>query len=334
MKQELVPHIAITIGDINGIGPEIILKVLKEVNLSNSTPVIIAPVDVLRFYASELSMNFEFHTAETPADIRKNEVNVIPLDIPSLKINPGKQSGESGKVAMLSIEKGIDLVKEGACHALITAPISKEAVNLAGYNIPGHTEFLASKTHTADVLMMLVSGNLRVALATTHIPIHKVANAITKSLIKDKIEILRKSLKGDFDISTPKIAVFGLNPHAGDGGVIGEEEIEIISPVLDEIRKKGMEVDGPFPADGFFGQKLHEKYDAILAMYHDQGLAPFKLLSFGKGVNFTAGLPIIRTSPDHGTAFNIAGKGMADSSSFKQAYNLALQLVKQRNREA
>jgi 4-hydroxythreonine-4-phosphate dehydrogenase len=215
---------------------------------------------------------------------------------------------------------------------MVTLPISKEAINLTDYKIPGHTEFLATKTNTASVLMMLVNGDLRVALTTVHIPISDVAHTITKKLIIEKATILNNSLKSDFSISNPKIAVLGLNPHAGDGGVIGKEEIEIIQPAIKELQEQGVLASGPYPADGFFGQKRHLQYDAILAMYHDQGLAPFKLISFGKGVNFTAGLPIIRTSPDHGTAFDIANKGVADPSSFLQAYQLAVELVYLNNR--
>lgn len=334
MTQKVIPHIAISIGDFNGIGPEVILKVLEKTDLAKSTPVIISPEEVLRHYASLLSVNLDFQIAETANDIQQHSINILPLDFSVKNFTPGISSQESGKIAMLSIEKGIELLLNEECNALVTAPISKEAVNAAGYNIPGHTEFLASKTNTSSVLMMLVNENLRVALVTTHIPITKVAKAITKDLIKEKIEILHKTLKADFGISSPRIAVFGLNPHEGDGGVIGREEIEIIKPALEEIKENGIKAEGPFPADGFFGQKRYEHYDAILAMYHDQGLAPFKLLSFGKGVNFTAGLPIIRTSPDHGTAFNIAGKGIADPSSFKQAYDLALKLSKKKYREA
>ncbi|MEX0609772.1 MAG: 4-hydroxythreonine-4-phosphate dehydrogenase PdxA [Balneolaceae bacterium] len=328
------PHIAISIGDFNGIGPEIVLKHVKETDLGKSTPVIISPVEVINFYSEKLSLQSDFHIAESVKNFQHGKINILPIDFNSAAITPGKQSSESGEIAMKSIKKAIKEVVAGNCAALVTSPISKEAIHLAGYQIPGHTEYLASQTNTDSVLMMLVNNNLRVALATTHIPISKVAGSITGALLHRKIELLNSSLKNDFGIVSPRIAVFGLNPHASDGGVIGTEEIEKIIPALEEMRAKGITADGPFPADGFFGQKLHEQYDAILAMYHDQGLAPFKLLSFGRGVNFTAGLPIIRTSPDHGTAFNIAGNGVADPSSFKQAYTLALQLANKRIREA
>ncbi|MDR9411001.1 4-hydroxythreonine-4-phosphate dehydrogenase PdxA [Gracilimonas halophila] len=332
MKRRNIPHVAISIGDFNGIGPEIILKTLAEADLYSSTPIIISSKEVIEraeeFTQSGIVYNFVSDISET----KNNVINILELKSNGIKYTPGIQSAQSGKVAMQSIETCIQLCLNNDTDAMVTAPISKEAVNLAGYDIPGHTEFLASETKTEFVLMMLVSGSLRVALVTTHIPITKVASEISEELIETKINILANSLKNDFGISHPKIAVLGLNPHAGDGGVIGMEEIDTIKPVLNKIKEQKHDIilHGPFPADGFFGQKLHTKHDAILAMYHDQGLAPFKLLSFGSGVNFTAGLPIIRTSPDHGTAFDIAGKGIADPSSFKEAYNLAVELAKKR----
>ncbi len=333
MTETKTPQIAISIGDFNGIGPEIVLKSLAGANLHTSTPVIIAPKVVIEQFAGLVSPQPQLHFIAKLEHLRAGEINVLQVETKGLEVTPGKQSKQSGKVAMQAIETGIELCMNQQTDALVTAPISKEAVNLAGYDIPGHTEFLASKTETDSVLMMLVSGNLRVALVTTHIPIRQVAQAVSAELIREKLEILHQSLISDFGIPSPKIALFGLNPHAGDGGVIGREEIEVITPLLKEMQQEGMQVNGPYPADGFFGQKLHEKHDAILAMYHDQGLAPFKLLSFGKGVNFTAGLPIIRTSPDHGTAFDIAGKGMANPSSFTEAYNLAVELANKRIRE-
>lgn len=321
------PKIGITIGDINGIGPEIALKALSTLDQSRSVPVLISPTSVVDFYSklshSELSLKKIKDISEATGSgiyvLESSELSATPI--------PGMLSKESGLVAMYAIETAINLCLKNKLHAMVTLPISKEAINLADYRIQGHTEYLAEKTNTESVLMMLVNGDLRVALTTVHIPIRNVAPSITKKLIIEKAGILNKSLKKDFSISNPRIAVLGLNPHAGDGGVIGREEIEIIQPAVQELNNQGISAEGPFPADGFFGQKLHLNYDAILAMYHDQGLAPFKLISFGKGVNFTAGLPIIRTSPDHGTAFDIAGKGVADPSSFLQAYELAVELV-------
>lgn len=335
MKRRKIPHIAVSIGDFNGIGPEVILKTLAQADLNSSTPVILSPKEIIEWSEEFTPSGIHYNYIQEIDDAKSGVINILDLKTDTLKYTPGVQSAESGKVAMLSIEKCIQLCLNGKTDAMVTAPISKEAVNLAGYDIPGHTEFLASKTDTDSVLMMLVNGNLRVALVTTHIPISRVSSAISGELIETKINILAKSLKNDFGISHPKIAVFGLNPHAGDGGVIGMEEIDVITPTLKKLKEQEQDLilHGPYPADGFFGQKLHTKHDAILAMYHDQGLAPFKLLSFGSGVNFTAGLPIIRTSPDHGTAFDIAGKGIADPSSFKEAYNLAVELANKRIRE-
>ena len=321
------PIIGISIGDFNGIGPEIILKSLDQIDLEKSVPLILAPKSILDFYAKELKLVVHINRCEFLDEIDSEHINLLDIPSEDLKITPGYQSKSSGLVAIQSIELGIELALNEITHAIVTAPISKEAVNLAGFKIPGHTEFLAEKTNTDDVLMMLVNEGLRVALVTAHIPISDVSNAITEQSILSKLSLLNNSLREDFNIESPRIAVFGLNPHAGDGGVIGNEELDLIQPTLEKAKKLEMNLEGPFPADGFFGQRLDKEYDAILAMYHDQGLVPFKLLSFGKGINFTAGLPIIRTSPDHGTAFNIAGKGVSNPSSFIQAYELAVQLA-------
>ncbi|GAB5409050.1 MAG: 4-hydroxythreonine-4-phosphate dehydrogenase PdxA [Balneolaceae bacterium] len=324
------PTIGISIGDVNGIGPEIILKALSEINLDDSTPLIISPKKVLDFYAKELKLAIQINRCEFLDELDPDYINLLDVPVDPHEILPGQQSKASGMLAMQSIELGIELASIGVTQAIVTAPISKETVNLAGYKIPGHTEFLAEKTDTKEVLMMLVNEGLRVALVTAHVPISEVSGSLSEELILSKLKILNESLKADFGIISPKIALFGLNPHAGDGGVIGNEESELIIPIIEKATESGIDVQGPYPADGFFGQRLDKEFDAVLAIYHDQGLVPFKLLSFGKGVNFTAGLPIIRTSPDHGTAFNIAGKNMANPSSFVQAYQLAVQLAQKR----
>lgn len=332
MTRRKTPQIAVSIGDFNGIGPEIILKTLAQADLKRSTPIILSPKEVIEQAEKFTPSGIQYSIIQEISETEPGMINIMELRTDPLKLTPGVQSEQSGKVAMHSIESCIQLCLSGQTDAMVTAPISKEAVNLAGYDIPGHTEFLSSRTGAHSVLMMLVSRDLRVALVTTHIPVSDVSSTITDELIETKIRILADSLKNDFGISKPKVAVLGLNPHAGDGGVIGMEEINIISPVLKKLKEQdqNLVLHGPYPADGFFGQKLHTKHDAILAMYHDQGLAPFKLLSFGNGVNFTAGLPIIRTSPDHGTAFDISGKGIADPSSFTEAYNLAVKLANKR----
>ncbi len=329
MRHQERPVIVISIGDFNGIGPEVIFGALNSVSPSRSVPVVVSPAEIIRETLAHISVNQPLNFIEDIDDAKQDVINLLTFPSEPLERTPGRHSVQSGKVAMKSVKRCIELCKQQKAAAMVTAPISKEAVNAAGYAIPGHTEFLAEQTQTESVLMMLVSGKVRVALATTHVPIHDVAPLITKSLLRKKITMLADSLRSDFGIHHPKIAVFGLNPHAGDGGVIGNEEIVVITPVIEEFDNtdNSFTLNGPFPADGFFGQQLHHKHDAILAMYHDQGLAPFKLLSFGKGVNFTAGLPIIRTSPDHGTAFDIAGQGIANPSSFKEAYNLAVELA-------
>lgn len=255
------------------------------------------------------------------------------IDDERVSIKPGGISKQAGQAAMKAVEKGIELCMQGETQALVTAPISKEAVNLAGYYIPGHTEFLAEKTGTENYMMLLVYEELRVGLVTTHIPVAEVSNVILTGNVLSSIRMMNKTLRNDFNIDKPKIAVLGLNPHAGDGGVIGNEEIEHIAPAIEEAKTSGIQAMGPHPADGFFGNEKYKEFDAVLAMYHDQGLVPFKTLSFGSGVNVTGGLPIIRTSPDHGTAFDIAGKDKANPDSFVEAYKLALKLCENRKRK-
>lgn len=326
----MTPVIGISIGDINGIGPEIVLKALRLADQTAATPLIVSPFSVVDYYLKALDLGLDVHRCSSVEDIQSGTVNVLEFD-EEVKVAPGKLARQSGLTAMRSIEITTDLALDKTIDAMVTAPISKEAVNLAGYKIPGHTEFLAERSKADSVLMMLVNKKLRVALNTVHIPIAKVAGSISTEGIIERLSVLNTSLRIDFGIKFPKIAVLGLNPHAGDGGIIGHEEIEMITPALILAKSQDIDARGPFPADGFFGQKLYTKFDAILAMYHDQGLAPFKLLSFGSGVNFSAGLPIIRTSPDHGTAFDIAGKGIADPSSFTQAYILSTELARKRS---
>lgn len=330
----MAQHIVISSGDINGIGPEIILRTLREIALGDHTVTILSSQQVMDYYSSELDLNLSCHTIQSIYDAQPGTVNILECyDEKTVTIEPGALSRQAGACAMQAVLQGLKLCKTGKADALVTAPISKEAVNLAGYHIPGHTEFLAEHTGTDDFLMMLVNEGLRVGLVSGHIPVAAVPGAITKNSIIRHAEIMYQSLKKDFGIARPRLAVLGLNPHAGDGGVIGREEIEIVAPALQKIIDDGINATGPHPADGFFGNKKQEECDGILAMYHDQGLIPFKALSFGAGVNFTAGLPIVRTSPDHGTAFDIAGKGEANPSSFKHAFQLAVQLSTNRKEQ-
>lgn len=328
-------RLAISIGDINGIGPEIVLKTLADTDLDSITPVILSHEKVVDYYANRSNITLDVHPIDSATSIEDNRINVLQTYPENrVSINPGVLTKQNGKNAMLSVEEGIELCLGGQTEAIVTAPISKEAVNLAGYDIPGHTEFLADRTDCPEFMMMLVHENLRVGLASIHVPISEVPSLISETGVFDKIKLMHETLIEDFDIPEPKIAVLGLNPHAGDGGYIGREEIDILAPAVEKARSEWIQVSDPQPADAFFGSRKYQEYDGILAMYHDQGLIPFKTLSFGSGVNFTAGLSIIRTSPDHGTAFDIAGLDKADPSSFKQALHLAVKLIHNKKEQA
>ena len=319
--------IVITVGDMNGIGPELILKCLSATDQSDTRFILVGPVSVFRFYANLLKNPFEIAVVHSTDAIPKSENVIFDPFVSEYIPNPGKISTIAGEIAMKSLDLGISLVINEFAQAIVTAPISKESIQMAGFDYAGHTEFLAENTSCAEYTMMLISGGLRVGLVTTHIPVRQIADAITQDAIVSKAKIIHNTLKTQFSIKKPKIAILALNPHAGDGGVIGTEEIEVIEPAMMTLNQMGIECDGPFPTDGFFGSHKFEDFDAILAMYHDQGLGPFKTLSFGRGVNFTAGLPIIRTSPDHGTAFAIAGKNSASIDSMLEAINLAKKLT-------
>jgi 4-hydroxythreonine-4-phosphate dehydrogenase len=316
-------------GDYNGIGPEIILKSLPQLMENGATPVLIGHKRLFEFYAERLTISLPENCSISDAgDIQNNIVNFLNMDdLEFSKPHLGRVEKPAGQAAMKAVEKGISCCQKKQTDALITAPISKEAVNKAGYHIPGHTEFLAEKTNAGQFLMMMVCKELRLGLLTTHIPVSKIADEINSPLLLEKIEIINQSLQTDFNIREPRIAVLGLNPHAGDGGMIGREETDIIHPALVQVQSENILADGPFPADGFFGSQKYKQYDGVLAMYHDQGMVPFKTIAFGGGVNYTAGLPIVRTSPDHGTAFDIAGKNRANPGSFLEAVRLAIRLA-------
>ncbi|MEX2632893.1 MAG: 4-hydroxythreonine-4-phosphate dehydrogenase PdxA [Balneolales bacterium] len=323
----MIPTIAISIGDFNGVGPEIILKTLYPGENMPYTPLILGHPDILDFYAKTLEFRPDYNVIESASGVQSGKVNVMPIgEISVSDITPGDITRKAGAFAMEALDKGIDLCLAGEVDGLVTAPISKEAIHMAGYEVPGHTEFLAQKTQCQNYLMMLVSNKTKVGLVSTHIPVQEVTGSVTRVNILKQLKTMNKSLKTDFGIADPRIAVLGLNPHAGDGGVIGKEEINIISPTIAEAVEAGINADGPHSADGFFGNRVYENYDCVLAMYHDQGLIPFKTISFNVGVNFSAGLPIIRTSPDHGTAFMIAGQGVANNQSFHEAIDLAIEL--------
>lgn len=316
-------------GDYNGIGPEVTLKALYKSDIDSSIAVWIGfkeVFDSIRQWVGTGKSDQIIHSIEEAQPGRINILEIKSDSLSSPDIQFGTLSASAGRAAMIAVERGIDLCMKQKCDALVTAPISKEAIHMAGYKVPGHTEFLMEKSKTQNAMMILTSSELRVSPSTIHVPVSEILINLNIEKLTDQILILHHSMKRDFGSEKPSIGILGLNPHAGDGGVIGKEEIEIIIPAIEKARMHGIQVDGPFPADGYFASRHYLNYDITLSMYHDQGLIPFKMLSFGKGVNFTAGLPFIRTSPDHGTAFNIAGKNRADENSFVSAYELAFTL--------
>ncbi|MEN9699725.1 MAG: hypothetical protein RLZZ301_923 [Bacteroidota bacterium] len=331
ISKELV-KVGITIGDLNGIGPEIVMKALKDNRiLSDFIPVVYASNKVISFYKKQLNIQeFNFQSCKTASEVSPKKINVVNLWPEELPIEPGVSNTNGGAYALKSLEAATQDLAAGKIDVLVTAPFSKENVQKAGFNFVGHTEYLADLSGAKEALMVLVSGSLRVALVTTHIPVKDISAALTKEQIVQKIEKFEQSLKRDFGILRPRIAVFGLNPHAGENGKIGQEEQEIIIPAIQQTKNKGILAYGPYPADGFFGSDMRQQFDGILAMYHDQGLAAFKALCFDDGVNFTADLPIVRTSPDHGTAFDIAGKNQANAQSLRSAIYLAIDVYRQR----
>lgn len=323
--------IGITIGDINGISPEIIIKALSDERLLELfTPIIYGSSKVIGYHKNIVQSSFSFNSISKAADSTLKKVNVLNCWDEMVNITLGEPTKEGGKFAYIALDRAVRDYMNNQIDAIITAPINKYAMKQSGFGFPGHTEYLNDKFSGHNSLMMMISPEMKVGLVTNHLPISKVAENITKENIMAKVNTLDKSLKQDFGLERPLIAVLGLNPHAGDEGSIGDEDETIVKPAIMELKEKGIMAMGPYPADGFFGSGQHKKFDAILAMYHDQGLVPFKALSFGNGVNFTAGLPIIRTSPDHGTAYDIAGKNQADSSSLVSAIYNAIDIAKQR----
>jgi 4-hydroxythreonine-4-phosphate dehydrogenase len=322
--------VGISIGDLNGIGSEVILKTFEDSRmLELCTPVIFANAKVLSFVKKSFTSTVQFHGIENLDQVVIGKVNVFNLWKEGVDINLGINDEKIGEYAIKSFVAATKALKEDQIDVLVTAPINKYNIQSEEFKFPGHTDYLDQELE-GNALMMMVQDNLRVGLLTDHLPLSEVSSKLTEELIIRKIETIKKSLIQDFSIVKPKIAVLSLNPHAGDGGVIGKEDDLILKPVLKKIFEKGTMVFGPFPADGFFGSGQYEKYDAIIATYHDQGLIPFKTLSFGKGVNYTAGLNKVRTSPDHGTAYDIAGKDMADYNSFKEAVYLAIDVFRSR----
>jgi 4-hydroxythreonine-4-phosphate dehydrogenase len=315
------PRIGISIGDLNGIGPEIIIKALSDNRMVNLfTPVIYGSGRALSFY-KKLMNNEEFNYAQvkTKGQWAPKQINVVNCWEDPIEINPGKASKETGRAALLALKRACEELKEGLIDALVTAPIDKHSIHGEEFPFKGHTEFLTSHFGATESLMLMVSDKLKVGLVTEHVAVKDIAQYITRERVESKLRLMETSLRRDFGISKPRMAVLGLNPHAGDGGLIGMEEEQVLKPLINDLKNKGKLVSGPLPADGFFASGQYSRFDGILAMYHDQGLVPFKSIAFENGVNFTAGLPVVRTSPDHGTAYSIAGKNMADDSSFREA---------------
>ncbi|WP_319592314.1 4-hydroxythreonine-4-phosphate dehydrogenase PdxA [uncultured Draconibacterium sp.] len=331
-KQDTI-RIGITHGDINGIGYEVILKTLSDPRiLEMCTPVVYGSPKVAAYHRKALNISdVSFNHIRNTKEILHKKANIINCVDENIRVELGKSTTEAGVSSFEALDRATNDLQKGYIDALITAPINKDNIQSEEFNFPGHTEFLAQKFDTKDYAMLMVSESLKIGVVTTHIPISKVAESLNKEIILSKIRIIAKSLQQDFAITKPRIAVFGLNPHAGDNGLIGSEDKEIILPAVIQAKKEGIMALGPYPADGFFGSEDYRKFDAILAMYHDQGLIPFKLASFERGVNYTAGLPSIRTSPAHGTAYAIAGEGKASPESFRQALYLAIDVYKNRN---
>jgi 4-hydroxythreonine-4-phosphate dehydrogenase len=333
MTQIQKPRIGITLGDINGVGPEVVIKALADNRLLTIiTPVLYGSARVISYYKKLVNVEeFNYTQVRNKGQFAPKSINVINCWDDNLEINPGKATLDSGKAAFVALKQASEDLKEGLIDALVTAPIDKSTIHSEEFPFKGHTEFLTQFFGVADSLMFMVSDKLRIGLVTEHIPIKDVASAITKEKIDVKLKIMEQSLRKDFGISKPKIAILGLNPHSGDNGLLGQEEELIIKPVIADQKNKGKLVFGPFPADGFFATSTYSKYDGVLAMYHDQGLVPFKSIAFEDGVNFTAGLPVVRTSPDHGTGYTIAGKNQASEGSLREAIYQAVEILKHRN---
>lgn len=330
---QLKPRIGISLGDVNGIGPEVVIKALADHRiLSLMTPVIYGSSRVLSYYKKQLNIEeFNYAQVKNKGQFAPRSINVVNSWEDTLEITPGKPSPVAGKAAVAALRHACEELKEGLVDALVTAPIDKHTAHTDEFPFKGHTEFLTQFFGASGSLMFMVSDDLRVGLATEHLPLRDVTSAISRERVEAKISLMERSLRQDFGITKPRIAVLGVNPHAGDGGLIGNEEDQVIKPAIAEFKNKGKLVFGPFPADGFVGTAQFVKYDGVLAMYHDQGLVAFKAIAFGEGVNFTAGLPVIRTSPDHGTAYAIAGRGQADESSMRHAIFKAAEIFQRRS---
>ena len=333
MSERLI--VGITQGDVNGIGYEVILKTFSDPTMFEfCTPVVYGSPKVMTYHRKTIDSPTNFNVVDSASDAQPDRLNVVNCNKEDVKVDFGQPTEESGQAAFQALERAVKEYREGKIDVLVTAPINKKTIHSDAFHFPGHTEYIESELGDGNkALMILMNSSMRVALATVHEPISKVASLLNKDLIKEKLRILNKSLKIDFGIEIPRIAVLALNPHASDDGLIGKEENEIIKPAIDEMAADKVQCFGPFSADGFFGSGEYRKFDAVLAMYHDQGLIPLKALDMDGGVNFTAGLPVVRTSPDHGTAYDIAGQGLASEESMRQAIYAAIDIYRSRRKE-
>lgn len=330
MKKEERIIVGISVGDLNGIGAEIIIKCYEDARvLELNTPVIFASGKTMQFFKNHFNSKINFFNIDSANKVVHGKVNVVNVWRESVSIEFGKSDLKIGEYAIKSLEAATNALKDDLVDVLVTAPINKQNIQSENFKFPGHTDYLA-KVLGGQSLMFMVSNELRVGLLTDHVPLKDIASHINENLIREKLETVLNSLKKDFAIRRPKIAVLAINPHAGDHGVIGDEDDTILKPALEKIKAEGNLVYGPYSADSFFGSNSYKSFDAVIAAYHDQGLIPFKTIAFGEGVNFTAGLSKVRTSPDHGTAYEIAGKGIADEGSFKQAIYTAIQIFRNR----
>jgi 4-hydroxythreonine-4-phosphate dehydrogenase len=326
------PVIGITCGDLNGIGTELIIKTFSDHRLlEHCTPVIFGSNKLVNFYKKTLpDVNIAYQSLKDLSKVNHKQVNIVNCWEEDVAITPGQLNETGGAYAVKSLEAATAALLEGHINGIVTAPIHKKNVQSESFNYTGHTPYFRDAAKARDVLMLLYADNIRVALVTEHVPVAEVGKHITKGAILSKLQLLQQSLRRDFGIDKPKIAVLGLNPHAGDEGLIGSEEETIIRPAIKDAKNSGALVFGPYSADAFFARQSYLQFDAVLAMYHDQGLIPFKTIAGGEGVNFSAGLPFVRTSPDHGTAFDIAGKGIADATSFTTAVFECVDIINRR----
>ena len=332
MSNFFSPVLGISTGDPNGIGIEVILKSLEKINfIGKFTPVIFSNYKLIEEQKRIFNVNCEIVPINNIENLSRNSVNVFNINNKDFDIEFGKSNSDGGEISRLSLRLAVKFLKNSMIDGLVTGPINKNNIQNDDFNFKGHTDFLDS-CFNGQALMFMVSSEIKIALLTEHIPIDKVVGEITTELIKSRIKLVEKSLKNDFNINKPKLAVLSINPHVGDGGVIGKHDDVILSPTIQEVSESGIDISGPFASDSFFGTNMYKSFDAIIASYHDQGLIPFKTLTFGNGVNFTAGLDIVRTSPDHGTAYDIAGKNIANPSSFSSAILEALNIIKNRKK--